>query len=114
MSPATEIRLSEDNELLVRSPCLFSGYFNDPATTAEVLRDGWCYTGDLARVDARGFYTIVDRRKEMIISGGYNVYPREVEDVLYRHPAVLAAAVVAQPDPKWGETPCAFVEVNRT
>ena len=85
------------------------GYWNDPAATAEILRDGWCYTGDLARADAHGVYTIVDRRKEMIISGGYNVYPREVEDVLYRHPAVAECAVIGAPDATWGEVVHALI-----
>ena len=98
-----DIGPGEIGEIVVAGPHVMAGYWNDAAATAEVLRDGWCYTGDLARVDAHGFYTIVDRRKEMIISGGYNVYPREVEEVLYRHPAVAECAVIGAPDVLWGE-----------
>jgi len=104
-----DVGAGEVGELVVAGPHVMSGYWNDPAATAETLRDGWCHTGDLACADAQGVYTIVDRKKEMIISGGYNVYPREVEDALYRHPAVAECAVIGVPDAKWGESVLALV-----
>ena len=104
-----EVGEGEVGELVVAGAHVMDGYWNDPAATAEVLRDGWCHTGDLATVDAQGIYTIVDRKKEMIISGGYNVYPREVEDALYRHPAVAECAVIGVPDVLWGEAVLALI-----
>ena len=85
------------------------GYWNQPAETAEVLRDGWLYTGDLARMDKDGYFYIVERKKDLILSSGYNVYPREIEEVLYEHPKVLEAAVVGVPDAVRGEKVKAFV-----
>jgi len=99
----------EIGELVVRGPQVMRGYWNRPAETAAVLRDGWLYTGDLARTDDDGFFYIVDRKKEMLITGGFNVYPREVEEVLHAHPAVQAAALVGIPDPHRGEVGKAFV-----
>jgi long-chain acyl-CoA synthetase len=90
-------------EIAIRGHNVMKGYWNRPDATAAVTRDGWFHTGDLARVDEEGFYYIVDRKKDMIIRGGYNVYPREIEEVLYEHPAVLEAAVVAVPHPALGE-----------
>jgi acyl-CoA synthetase (AMP-forming)/AMP-acid ligase II len=107
-----DVDAGEIGEIAIAGDHVMTGYWNDPAATAETLRDGWCLTGDLARVDAEGYYTIVDRKKEMIISGGFNVYPREVEDALYRHPAVAECAVVGAPDPVWGETVCAMIVTN--
>jgi acyl-CoA synthetase (AMP-forming)/AMP-acid ligase II len=104
-----DVRTGEVGELVVSGPHVMDRYWNDPAATAEVLRDGGCYTGDLARADAHGVYTIVDRKKEMIISGGYNVYPREVEDALYRHPGVAECAVIGVPDALWGEAVLALI-----
>ena len=104
-----ELGPGEVGEIVVAGSHLMSGYWNDPVATAEVLREGWCRTGDLATVDARGVYTIVDRKKEMIISGGYNVYPREVEDALYRHAAVAECAVIGVPDAMWGEAVLALI-----
>jgi fatty-acyl-CoA synthase len=88
------------------------GYLKNPAATDEAFAGGWFHSGDLAVLQADGYVKIKDRSKDVIISGGENISSIEVEDALYRHPAVLAAAVVAQPDPKWGETPCAFVEIK--
>ena len=88
------------------------GYLKNPKTTDETFAGGWFHSGDLAVMQADGYVKIKDRSKDVIISGGENISSLEVEDALYRHPAVLAAAVVAQPDPKWGETPCAFVELR--
>jgi fatty-acyl-CoA synthase len=93
----------------VRGPLVMSGYWNKPDETAKALRHGWLHTGDLARQDKDGFLYIVDRSKDMIISGGFNVYPREIEDVLTTHPAVAAAGVVGVPDDKWGEAVKAVV-----
>ena len=79
------------------------GYWNRPDATAKVMRGGWLHTGDMARMDEDGYFFIVDRKKDMIIRGGYNVYPREIEEVLYEHPAVLEAAVIGVPDASMGE-----------
>jgi fatty-acyl-CoA synthase len=104
-----EVPVGEVGEICARGPLVMKGYWNKPDETAKALRNGWLYTGDLARADADGFLYIVDRSKDMIISGGFNVYPREVEDVLTQHPAVAAAAVIGVPDPKWGEAVKAVV-----
>ncbi|MBW0102435.1 long-chain fatty acid--CoA ligase [Pseudonocardia sp. KRD291] len=96
-------------ELLVRGPNVFVGYWMNPSATAEAFRAGWFHTGDLGRMDSEGYITLVDRKKDMIISGGENVYPIEVEQVLFRHPGVLDAAVVGGPDQKWGERVVAVV-----
>jgi long-chain acyl-CoA synthetase len=88
------------------------GYWRKPEATAEALRGGWFHTGDIATVDADGYYTIVDRKKDMINAGGFKVWPREVEEVLYHHPAVQEAAVVPIPDPYAGERPLAFVALK--
>lgn len=98
-----ELPPGEVGELVVRGPHLFSGYWNRATATAEALRGGWLHTGDLALRDTDGCYTIMGRSKDMIISGGENVYPAEIESVLHGHPAVAEAAVVGIPDPKWGE-----------
>jgi fatty-acyl-CoA synthase len=102
----------EPGEICVAGPVLSSGYWNLPAETAAAFRDGWLRTGDVARVDADGFWHIVDRTKDMIVTGGFNVFPREVEDVVARHPAVAQVAVVGTPDPKWGEAVTALVVVR--
>jgi long-chain acyl-CoA synthetase len=96
-------------EIVARGPNVMQGYLNRPAETAEVLRDGWYHTGDLGRVDEDGYYYIVDRKTDLILVGGLNVYPREIELVLAGHPAVAEAAVVGVPDPIRGEAPKAFV-----
>jgi fatty-acyl-CoA synthase len=99
-------------EIMFRGNITMKGYLKNPAASADAFAGGWFHTGDLAVMQPDGYVKIKDRSKDVIISGGENISSLEVEDVLYRHPAVLAAAVVAQPDPKWGETPCAFVEVK--
>ena len=99
----------EVGELFSASPYLFNGYWDKPAETRATMRDGWVSAGDMARRDEEGYVYIVDRRKDMIISGGVNVYPREVEDALSRHPAVREVAVVGVPDSYWGERIKAFV-----
>ena len=98
-----EVPPGEVGEIVIRGHNVMKGYWNRPDATAEVLKDGWLHTGDMARVDEDGYFFIVDRKKDMIIRGGYNVYPREIEEVLYEHPAVFEAAVVGVPDPKLGE-----------
>lgn len=109
----TEIKLVDDaghtvprgevGELFSRSPFIFNGYWQKPEETAAALREGWVSAGDLARMDDEGYLYIVDRKKDMIISGGINVYPREIEEVLFQHPAVAEAAVIGLPDDYWGE-----------
>jgi acyl-CoA synthetase (AMP-forming)/AMP-acid ligase II len=96
-------------EIVLRGPKVFKGYWRDPEATALAFRGGWFHTGDLGYLDPEGFLYIVDRKKDMILSGGENVASPEVERVLYEHPAVLEAAVVGRPDPRWGEVPAAFV-----
>ena len=105
----TEVLIDEVGELCVRGPSVFVGYWGKPEETARALRGGWFHTGDLARVDADGFYTLVDRKKDMVITGGENVYPIEVEQVMYQHPEVLEVAVIGVPDDKWGERVMAVV-----
>jgi long-chain acyl-CoA synthetase len=104
-----ELPTSEVGELVIKGPQVMLGYWNRPQVTASTLRDGWLYTGDIAKMDKDGFVYIVDRKKDMIIAGGFNIYPREVEEVLYEHPAVFEAAVVGVPDPYRGETVKAYV-----
>jgi len=104
-----EMPIGEAGELIVRGPQTMKGYWNRPDETAQTLRDGWLYTGDIATMDEDGYFTIVDRKKDMIIAGGFNIYPREVEEVLYKHPKVQKAAVIGIPDPYRGETVKAYV-----
>lgn len=104
-----ELPVGEEGELVVRGPQVMQGYWNMPEATAQVLREGWLYTGDIARMDADGYAFIVDRKKDMIIAGGFNIYPREIDEVLYEHPKVLDAVTVGIPDPYRGETVKAFV-----
>jgi fatty-acyl-CoA synthase len=99
-------------EIMFRGNITMKGYLKNPKATAEAFAGGWFHSGDLAVMHPDGYVKIKDRSKDVIISGGENISSLEVEDVLYRHPAVMAAAVVARPDPKWGETPCAFVELK--
>jgi long-chain acyl-CoA synthetase len=107
--PHTEIRIAADGEILARGPQLMQGYRNRPQETAEALRDGWLHTGDIGELDADGYLYVRDRKKDMVIVGGHNVYPREVEEVLCSHPAVSEAAAVGGPDPYWGECVHAYV-----
>jgi len=102
--PAGEI-----GEVLVRGPTVMAGYLNNPEATMQTLRNGWLHTGDVGFFDEEGFLTLRDRSKDLIISGGSNIYPREVEEVLLRHPAVAEASVVGAPDAEWGEIVLAFV-----
>jgi fatty-acyl-CoA synthase len=102
----------EVGELVLRGPTVFAGYWNRPEETAEAMRGGWFHSGDLGVRDEHGFVTLVDRKKDMIITGGENVYPVEVEQVLHRHPAVADVAVVGVGDPQWGETVLAVVVLD--
>ena len=99
----------EVGEIQVRGPAVMAGYWGRPEASAEALRGGWLHTGDLGRLDERGYLHVLDRLKDMIITGGSNVYAREVEDVLLRHPAVHNAAVFGTPDRLWGEAVTAVV-----
>jgi acyl-CoA synthetase (AMP-forming)/AMP-acid ligase II len=101
-------------EICCRGPAVFAGYFNNPEATAKALRGGWFHTGDLGRVDARGLLYITGRESDMYISGGSNVYPREVEEVLLTHPGVAEVAVLGVPDAKWGEVGVAVVVANQS
>lgn len=96
-------------ELAVRGPQIMKGYWNRPEETADVLKEGWLHTGDMAKMDADGFFSIVDRMKEMINASGFKVFPRDVEEVLFEHPQVKEAAVIGVPDPYRGETVKAFI-----
>ncbi|MDH4617876.1 long-chain fatty acid--CoA ligase [Brevibacillus sp. AY1] len=105
----SELAPGEVGELIIRGPQVMSGYWNMPEETENVIRDGWLYTGDIAYRDEEDYYYIVDRKKDMIIAGGYNIYPREVEEVLYQHPAVMEAVVIGVPDAYLGESVKAVV-----
>jgi acyl-CoA synthetase (AMP-forming)/AMP-acid ligase II len=105
----TELRIGELGEILARGPQLMSSYWERPEATAETLRDGWLHTGDAGRIDERGYLFVEDRIKDLIVSGGENVYPRIVEDALHDHPAVAEAAVIGVPDERWGEAVKAVV-----
>ncbi|HEY1410364.1 MAG TPA: long-chain fatty acid--CoA ligase [Promineifilum sp.] len=105
----TDLPVGEIGELIIKSPTIMQGYWNMPNESAGTLRDGWLYTGDIARMDEDGYFYIEDRKKDLIIAGGYNVYPREVEEVLARHPAVVEVSVAGIDDPKRGETVKAWV-----
>ena len=116
LDPATMTQVPRDGEtigeVMFRGNIVMKGYLKNEAATQEAFAGGWFHTGDLGVLDADGYVIIKDRSKDIIISGGENISSVEVEDVLYRHPAVLFAAVIARPDPKWGEVPCAFVELK--
>jgi long-chain acyl-CoA synthetase len=105
----TEVPLGETGELIIRGPQVMKGYWNRPDETEITLRNGWLYTGDIAKMDEEGYTYIVDRKKEMIIAGGFNIYPRDIEEVLYEHPAILEAAAIGVPDEYRGETVKVFV-----
>jgi len=104
-----EIPAGEIGEVVVRGPAVMKGYYKNPESTAETLKGSWLHTGDLGKIDEDGYVYILDRKKDMIICSGYNVYPREIEELLHTHPAILEAAVIGLADPKRGESPMAFV-----
>jgi len=121
-APGVEVRIVDDRdeelprgevgEICCRSPFLMLGYWHDPDLTAEVMRGGWLHTGDLGYLDDDGYLFIVDRKKDLIIRGGFNVFPRDLEDALLEHPAVAAAGVVGRPDEALGEEVVAFVTLR--
>jgi long-chain acyl-CoA synthetase len=104
-----ETPAGEPGEVCVRGDVVMSGYWENPEASAQALRDGWLWTGDVGVMDADGFLTLKDRSKDLIVSGGSNIYPREVEEVLLRHPAVAEACVVGRADREWGEVVVAFI-----
>src|SRR5207244_6665300 len=104
-----EVETGEPGEICVRAPHVMAEYWKRPEQTAETLKNGWLHTGDIARADERGYMFILDRKKDMIVSGGCNIFPREVEDVLSQHADVAMCAVVGVPDEKWGEAVTAIV-----
>src|SRR6185369_9791311 len=106
------VAAGETGEITIRSDHVMRGYWRMPEETAKALRDGWLWTGDLARMDQDGFVTLTGRSKEMLISGGHNIYPQEIEAALTSCPGVIEAAVVSQPDPDWGEIAVAFVSLT--
>ncbi|HEX6711066.1 MAG TPA: long-chain fatty acid--CoA ligase [Rubrobacter sp.] len=108
-SGETEMPIGESGELIIKGPQVMKGYLNMPDETATTLRDGWLYTGDVAKMDEDGYFYIVDRKKDMIVASGYNVYPREIEEVLFEHPDVAEAVAIGVPDEYRGETVKAFV-----
>ena len=116
LDPDTMKRVPSDGEtvgeIMFRGNITMKGYLKNPSATEEAFAGGWFHTGDLAVIEPDGYVRIKDRSKDVIISGGENISSIEVEDVLHRHPAVTRPAVVAKPDPKWGEVPCAFVELK--
>jgi long-chain acyl-CoA synthetase len=105
----TEMPVGEEGELLIKGPQVMKGYWNRPEETAETLRDGWLYTGDIAKMDEEGYFYIVDRKKDLVITGGYNVYPREVDEVLFEHPKIAEAVTAGIPDDYYGEVLKAYV-----
>jgi acyl-CoA synthetase (AMP-forming)/AMP-acid ligase II len=105
-----DVRNGEVGEIVVKGSGVMKEYFKNPSATAQAIRDGWLYTGDLGKADEDGFITIVDRKKDLIISGGENLYPIEIEDVIRRHPTVHDVAVIGVPDPRLGETVCAVID----
>ena len=113
MKDGQDVAVGEIGEIVGRSPIMMPGYYKRPDLTARAIIDGWLHSGDLGYVDEDGFLYLVDREKDMIISGGVNVYPRDIEEVIVQHPAVREAAVFGIPSPKWGETPLAAVILHQ-
>ncbi|NSL50505.1 long-chain-fatty-acid--CoA ligase [Calidifontibacillus erzurumensis] len=109
-----ELPFGEKGELIVKGPNVMKGYWNRPEETAKTIKDGWLYTGDIAYQDEDGYFYIVDRKKDMVIRGGLNIYPREIEEVLYRHPNIFEASVIGVPDPIMGEELKAFYSLKDT
>jgi acyl-CoA synthetase (AMP-forming)/AMP-acid ligase II len=108
-----EVPVGEIGEIVGRGPTLMTEYYKRPDLTAQAIKDGWLYSGDLGYVDDDNFLYLVDRKKDMIISGGVNVYPKDIEEVVAQHPAVKEVAVFGIPDEKWGETPVAAVSLTQ-
>jgi len=108
-----DLPVGSEGEICIKGPNVMQGYWNKPEETANVLKDGWLFTGDIGREDEDGYFYITDRKKDMIIYKGYNVYPREIEEIIFQHPAVQQCAVVGKPDIEVGEAPVAFVELRQ-
>jgi fatty-acyl-CoA synthase len=106
------VPLGSPGEICVRGPLVMTGYRNAPDLNAQVFAGGWLHTGDVAVRDADGYLRIIDRKKDMIVSGGFNIFPREIEDILAGHTAVAQAVVIGLPDPKWGEAVTAIVQLK--
>ncbi len=109
---SSEMPVGEEGELIIKGPQVMKGYWNRPEETAKTLRDGWLYTGDIAKMDEDGYFYIVDRKKDMVLTGGYNVYPREVDEVLFEHPKVLEAVTAGIHDDYYGEILKAYIVLN--
>lgn len=108
-----DVPIGEIGEIIGRGPTLMTDYYKRPEQTAQSVKSGWLYSGDLGYVDSDGFLYLADRKKDMIISGGVNVYPKDIEEVVAQHPAVKEVAVFGVPDLKWGETPVAAVSLKK-
>jgi long-chain acyl-CoA synthetase len=108
-SGLTDLPVGEAGEVIIKGPQVMKGYLNKPEETANMIRDGWCFTGDIGKMDEDGYFYIVDRKKDMIISGGFNIYPRDIDEVFYEHPKVQEACSIGIPDPKRGENVKVFV-----
>ena len=109
-----DVPVGQVGEIVYRAPTLMAGYWNNPKATAEAFAGGWFHSGDLVRQDEEGYVWVVDRKKDMIISGGENIYCAEVENVLAGHPAIVEVAVIGRPDEKWGEVPVAVAAGRMT
>ena len=103
------MKVGEPGELIIKGPQVTQGYYKKPEETKAALKDGWLFTGDIGTMDEEGYFYIVDRKKDMIIAGGYNIYPRDIDEVLYEHPKVAEACAIGVPDPYRGETVKVFV-----
>ncbi len=108
-----EVPCGESGDIVCRTINLMAGYLKNPEQTAETIKDGWLWTGDVGKFDEEGYLYIVDRSKDMIVSGGFNIFPREIEDTLHEHPAVKSAAVIGVPHEKWGELVKAIVVLHK-
>jgi len=104
-----EMKVGEPGEVIIKGPQVTKGYYKKPEETKLSIRDGWLYTGDIGTMDEEGYFFIVDRKKDMIIAGGYNIYPRDIDEVLFEHPKVAEACAIGVPDPYRGETVKAFI-----
>jgi long-chain acyl-CoA synthetase len=104
-----ELPPGQTGEIVIKGPCVMKGYWNKPVETAEVLRNGWLHTGDIGYADEDGYLYITDRKKDLIIRGGENIYPKEIENILHEHPQVMEAGVIGIPDPVYGESIKAFI-----
>jgi acyl-CoA synthetase (AMP-forming)/AMP-acid ligase II len=108
----TELPTGQIGEVVTRSDLVMKGYWKDPEATAQTLKNGWLHTGDMGYLDDRGYLYLMDRSKDMIISGGENIYPREIEEIIIQHPAVAEVAIIGVPDREWGEAVKAIVALS--